>query len=107
MPVENNDCLSEPKFKPAIGFYSLKYKPGDRTPAIRCFTHAGHDESSPTQVSGLEEPQLDAGLGTGIITTASHRLMARFAAAQSARGYRWPCAERLSPFPTTARWNRA
>jgi hypothetical protein len=34
-PVENNGCLPEPKFKPAIGFHSLKYRPGGRVPAIR------------------------------------------------------------------------
>jgi hypothetical protein len=33
-------------FPPAIRFHRLKYKPGDRATAIRCFTHAGVDESS-------------------------------------------------------------
>jgi hypothetical protein len=46
-------------------------------------------DSTLAQVSGLEEHQLDAGPGIGIIIAANHRLMAGFAslaAARSARG---------------------
>ena len=30
---------------PAIRFHRLKYRPGDRAPAMGCFPHAGLDES--------------------------------------------------------------
>src|ERR1017187_6673880 len=66
-------------------------------------------EFSPAQVSGLEECQLNAGLRTGIIIAANHRLMAGVAglAARSTRGHRWSCAELPAPFPTTPQWHRA
>ena len=44
--VRSSDELAEcQRFFPAIRFHNVKYRPGERAPAIRCFTHAGHDES--------------------------------------------------------------
>jgi len=44
--VRGSDELAKRQwFLPAIGLHGLKYKPGDHAPAIRCFPHAGLDES--------------------------------------------------------------
>ena len=45
--VRSGDELAKRQsFFPAIRFHSLKYRPEDRAPAIRCFTHAGFGEFS-------------------------------------------------------------
>lgn len=45
--VRSGDELAKRQwFLPAIHFHNLKYRPGDRATAIRCFPHAGFDESS-------------------------------------------------------------
>jgi hypothetical protein len=40
-----DELAKRQEFLPVIGFHSLKYRPGDRAPAIRCFPHAGLDEA--------------------------------------------------------------
>ena len=47
------------------------------------FTHAGFDEASPAQASGLEEPQSGAGAGTGIIICQRVEEWFQFAASPS------------------------
>ena len=67
-------------------------------------------QKKPTECVGVIDGQLNPGRGSGIVTTVNHQLAAGFAnwaAVRYARGHRRPCAERLPPFPTTARRNTA
>jgi hypothetical protein len=51
--VRRGDELAKrPWFLPAIRFHNLKDKPAERASAIRCFPHAGLDESSPHKCPG-------------------------------------------------------